>query len=118
LRILSLPARAAQPDDLLDEICVANRGPSDHNILEHAKPLEERKILKCSSNAEPRQLLCRHLCKFPPVDPDIPPLRAINSADDIEQRAFAGAIRADDRADFSRINGEIKVCNRRYAVER
>ena len=53
LRILSLPAGAAQSDDLLHEIRMANRGASDHDILQHAQPLKEREILKCSSDAEP-----------------------------------------------------------------
>jgi len=97
---------------------VANGRSSDHDILEHAKPFEERKILKCSRNAEPRQLLRRHARKLPAVNPDLPALRAVNSADHIEERAFAGAVRADDRANFSRGDSKVKVRQRCHAAER
>jgi hypothetical protein len=51
------------------------------------------------------------------VNPDQSVLRAVDPADDIEQRTFAGAIRTDDRADFSGRDGEINVLQRRHSAE-
>ena len=52
-----------------------------------------------------------------PVEPHVARGRAIEAADDVEQRALAGAVRADERADLAARHLEAHVVERADAVE-
>lgn len=45
-------------------------------------------------------------------------IRPIDAADDVDQRAFAGAVRADDGANFAWVNRQVDIGQCHDAAER
>ena len=71
-----------------------------HDVVERRHALEERDVLERARDARarrPRAAPCRGA---PRREADRALLRVVDAVDDVEQRALAGAVRADDRADL------------------
>jgi hypothetical protein len=88
-----------------------------HDVVEHGHALEERDVLEGARDAQSRGLVRVHVGKFFLLELDLSLLRVINAVQDIEHRAFAGAVRADDGAHFLGAHVERHVLQRLDAAE-
>ena len=125
-------------DDLLDEFAVlhllAQRRPvtqqlpeeaalhlqraPGHDVVERRHATKQRDVLERASDPAIGRLERPHLRAGFAAEGDAAFLRMIEAVDDVEHRGLAGAVRADDRADFALADIERHVGDRLHAAER
>jgi hypothetical protein len=88
-----------------------------HHVVEHAHALEQGDVLEGAGDALGGRLVGTHLvARLPEVD-DGALLRVVDAVDDVEHRALAGAVRADDGADLAALDLEADAGERLDAAE-
>ena len=125
-------------DDLLDRLAMrgsprAARGPSrsacarrprrilqvaaGHDVVERRHALEQRDVLEGAGDALAGGDVRRHVAAALALEGDRALLRVIDAVDDVEHRALAGAVGADDGADLALAHVEADVAQRLHAAE-
>src|SRR5450830_781428 len=80
-----------------------------HDVVEHGHALEQRNVLEGPRNALSRHFAGMHAVALLTAKNDVAFLRMVDAVDDVDHRALAGAIGADDGADlmFSYIERDV-----------
>src|SRR5262249_42501846 len=78
---------------------------------------EQRDVLEGARDAAARRRIGPHLFARLAAEGDASFLRVIKAVDDVEQRGLAGAVGADDGADFALADVEGDVADRLHAAE-
>src|SRR5690606_9137218 len=125
-------------DDVLDEFAVADflalgRPPAQrlrqqtalhaqvaagHDVVQHAHALEQRQVLERAGDAHLGGAARVHARVAPALEFNAALLRRIDAVDDVEHRALAGTVRADDGADLVFAHIERDVGQGLHAPER
>src|SRR3954466_3172764 len=92
--------RRPEPQCLLQEVATHLEIAAAHDVVEHAHALEERDVLEGAGEAERGRASRVHAAEFPATEDDLAFLRAVDPVQDVQHRALAGAVRADDGADL------------------
>src|SRR5262249_32572317 len=79
---------------------------------------EQRNILESAGDAAARRLVGPHRGACAALECDAALLRLIKAVDDVEHRGLAGAVGADNGADFSAIDAEGYLGQRLHTAER
>src|SRR5450830_889586 len=99
-RLLTLAPGASQTNDLFNEAGTFSIDATQHDVVTHAQTLEQRQVLKSARHTQARQPCGRYLCKAVRANHDTAAIGTVEAADDIDQRALACAIGADDSTDL------------------
>ena len=122
--LLDLPAvpdlfalRAAPVERLLEKARPHFQITPRHDVVERGHPLEEGDVLE-----RPGDPLARRLVRIHPPPPDAlkghaAAARVVDAVDDVQERALAGAVGADDRAQLSGPHFQADSGERRDAAE-
>ena len=97
-----LGPHATDAQYLFDEAGSDGGGTPDNDVLPDCQAFEQRQVLKGPGHAEPGEIVgwdCRELLS---ANPNLPAIRPVDAADDVDDRAFSRPIWPDDRADFAR----------------
>src|SRR6185312_8412103 len=112
-----LVERRAVAQQLPEQAALHLEGAARHQIVERRHAPEQRDVLERAGDAAARGETRIHPREILAVEPDRAALRVIETVDDIEHRGLAGAVRADDRADFAAPYVERDVVERGDAAE-
>ena len=82
---------------LLQEIAFHLQVAPGHQVVEHAHALEQGDVLEGARDALGRGLVRVHVVALLAEEGDGAFLRVVDAVDDVQHRALAGAVRADDR---------------------
>src|SRR5713226_4396952 len=104
-----LGAGAAEKQYGLDHVGPQMGVTAGQDVLNHGAVLEQRQVLKGAADAFCRKARRRHCGHVGIVKDDAASCRAQHAADDVEQRRFAGAVGANDAADFAPRHREADV---------
>src|ERR1700678_843053 len=91
---------------------------AEHDVLEDRQFLQHQQILKCSRNAETRQLVGRVRKQILAENPGLPLLRLIQTGDHVEETSLSGAVGADDSEKLAFHHLHIDVGKNLVASER
>src|SRR5262245_27010637 len=83
------------------------REDRQRNIVENAKPVEQIDDLEAARDARPDPLVDRGEGDVVALEQDAAAVRLELSADQINERGLAGAVRAHEREEFALVDGEI-----------
>ena len=83
----------------------------DPNVVEDCHFRPETDVLKCPGNPHGCHLMRIASCQVSPLNPHFPVSRVVDSADQIEDRGFAGSVGADQAHQLSSLKGEVKIRN-------
>ncbi|ACM30700.1 hypothetical protein Arad_9712 [Rhizobium rhizogenes K84] len=108
-RIRRFPTGARKTQNLFGKSRAHPMRQTSDNIVDNAQSLEQGQILKGSAHAEGCQPFGRHMSIRGGADAYMTPVGAIDAADDVDQRALAGAVRPDDRTDLAGLDRQIDV---------
>src|SRR5262249_35487301 len=89
-----------------------------HDVVEDRHALEQRDVLERARDSPPRRFVRTHLTVGRPLIGDRALTRVVNAVDDVEQRALARTVRADDGADLVAAHLEADVVERFDSAER
>ena len=101
-----VPAHPRQAQRVADEIAAAVRMPADADIVEHRLRREQRQVLKGAADADLGDPVRRAVDDRAPLEQDVAAIGRVETADAVEQRGLAGAVRADQAEDLSRLDRE------------
>ena len=90
---------------------------ADEQVVADVAAREEARRLKRSAYTHARTCIGRHVGDVLAVKEDLAGIDAVDAADEVEHRALAGAVRADEAADHARLDGEAHVIGRYDAAE-
>jgi hypothetical protein len=110
--------RRPDPHHLRDDARAHLEAAASHDVVEHAHALEEREALERPCHPRLRHLVRIHPRERLAAEDDAPLLRGVDTVDDVEHRALAGAVGADDRPDLVLANVERDIGERLDAAER
>ena len=113
-----LAPRAAEPDRLLEEGRLHLEVAAGHDVVEHRHALEQRDVLERARDALRGRVVRVHAAARRAAERDRALLRVVDAVDDVQHRALARAVRADDRADLVLAHVEADVGQRLHAAER
>ena len=85
---------------------------AQHHVLAHGKPRHQARVLESPDDAGLRDTIIRKSRDVAALEDDATGIRAIDAADDIDQRALARAVRADQSEDMAGLQFQ------RHIVER
>jgi hypothetical protein len=127
-KIDDLLANPAMRDLLVERRAVAKGLPEQaflhaqiatrHDVVERRHALEQRDVLKRPGDALARRFVRAHSRARLAAKQDAAGLRLVEAVDDVEHRGLAGAVGADDGADFPFSNVEGDVRNGLHPAER
>ena len=100
-------AEQARQDDL----------PAEKQILERRQIGGKREILVDRRNAMSLRVIGGIECDRLAGQKDLPLVRPVRAGEDLHQRRLAGAVVADKRADFSRLDGEVRAIESAHMPE-
>ena len=106
---------AADTQGLLDERGASAKVGSEGHVLEHRHPLEEGDVLEGPRDPPPRQLA--GAADGLALEQDLTRGGVMEAADDVQHRALARAVRADEGTHLAPIDREAHVVDGAYAVE-
>ena len=90
---------------------------ADKQGFEHRFVLKQLGVLKGPRDAEGRDIVRRHPCDVLAVEMDRPARRLIEPADQVDDRGFAGAVRANDGENLARLDVETDAIDGLHAAE-
>ena len=114
-RFLAPGARQLQRH--FQESRVRAQSAAGHDVVEHRHAAEQRDVLEGAGDAEMGGMRRRHVRQPLAAEGDAAFLRHVDAVDDVEHRALAGAVRADDGADLVLEHIEGDVGQRLHAAE-
>ena len=91
--------------------------PADQQICQHGRILEQFDVLEGAGDAEPGDVVSRLLGDVLVFEKDLAVRRRIDARDQVEDRALAGAVGADDREDLALLDREAHGIDRLQAAE-
>ena len=106
-----------QEKKLADEIGGAMHVAAYEQIVEHGGVVEQFGVLERSGDPEFGHPMSRHPAHVLAVEQHDARIRVVYAVDQVEDRRFAGPVRADDAEHFSPANLEGHVAHRLYAAE-
>ena len=115
---ISSVQRRAEAQQLPEEIRVHLQRAARHDVVERAHAAKQRDILERARDAADRRLMRAHFRARLALEQNAAVLRMIESVDHVEHRGLAGAVRADDGADFALADIERNIGERLHAAER
>ena len=110
------PERGAVKDVLPSWNVVVDVKPGD-DVGEHRQLLEQSNLLERAPETEPHSAVCRQTDEVDTVEDHAPGVGLVESAHQIEQSRFSGAVRADDREDRAGWNIERDIGHCTNAAE-
>ena len=110
-------AHAGQEQQLLPELRGRMAVAADQEVREHGGIFEQLDILEGAGDAEPGNAVGRLLRDVLILKEDLSRGRAVNPRDQVEDRAFAGAIGPDDRQDLALLHREADGVDRLQAAK-
>ena len=114
---LFVGAHAGQEQQFLPELRGGVTMPADQQIAQHGRVLEQFDVLERAGDAEAGDLVRRLLGDVLVIEEDLARRRRVDPRDQVEDRALAGAIGADDREDLALLHGEADRIDRLEAAE-
>ncbi len=115
--LLFIGAHARQEQHLLPELGRAMAVTADQQIAEHGRVLEQLDVLEGAGDAEPRDAVGRHFGDVLVLEEDLARGRRVDARDQVEDRAFAGAVRSDDGEDLALLHRKGHRIDRFQAAE-
>ena len=116
--VLELLALRRPPiDRLLQEIGFHLQVAPGHDVVEDRHAAKEGDVLEGPRDALLRGLVRIHIAAPSALEGNRPLLRVVDAVDDVEHRRFAGAVRADDRADLVLPDVEGNALERNHPAE-
>ncbi|MGY4450670.1 hypothetical protein ACVWZR_005330 [Bradyrhizobium sp. i1.3.1] len=112
------PPRQRRAGDLAQKAGTDAVRQPHQDVVEHGKALEHCQILERPRHAMLRQPRRRHMGEGILAEPHPAPVGPVEPADDVEQRALAGPVGPDHRADLALRDLELDVAQRGDAAER
>ncbi len=113
-----LLAPGARQGERIDEKSAArDRVRPDHDVLERRHRAEQREVLERPGDAQARDLVLAQPLDGAALEADRAALRPVEARQAVEERGLAGAVRADQTADFTARDVEIDVVERDDAAE-
>ena len=109
--------RAVEAKHAGDGAGLAAQMRADRDIFQHAHVRHQFDMLEGAGDAEPGHLLRRRVIDFPAEHRDRAARRSQHAGDQVEGRALAGAVRADQRHDLAGPDVEGNVVDRDHAAE-
>src|SRR5713226_5968609 len=91
--------------------------PADQEVTERGRILEQFDVLECAGDTEPGDAECGLLGDVLILEINLARGRAVDPRDQVEDRAFAGPIGADDREYLALLNREADRVDRLQAAE-
>ena len=91
--------------------------PADQQVAEHGRILEQFDVLEGAGDAEPGDAERRLLGDVLVLEVNPARGRGVDARDQVEDRALAGAVGADDRKDLALLDREIDGVDRLEAAE-
>ena len=110
--------RRAVAKKLPEEALVHLERAAGHDVVERGHALEQRDVLKRARDPARRRRVRTHGLARLALEGDAAGLRMIEAVDHVQHRGLAGAVRADDGADFALADIEGDVADRLDAAER
>src|SRR6266446_206676 len=108
---------APEVEPSAQEIAAGAAVKSGHQVLEHRHAAKELRGLEGTAQSEAGDLARLTVQQRPAREHDLALLRAVNAADDVEERRLAGAVGADQAADLAAICREVDAVERFHAAE-
>src|SRR5215204_6327196 len=109
--------RRAVADELPEEAPAHLERASGHDVVERRHAFEQGDVLERAGDAVARRLEWPHPCARRPLEGDAALLGRVEAVDDVEHRGLAGAVRADDGANFAATDIERDIAQRLHAAE-
>ncbi len=110
--------RRAMPQQLPEEPAVHLQRAAGHDVVERGHAAKQRHVLEGARDAALGRIVRSHLGARLALEGDAALLRRVEAVDDVEHRSLAGAVRADDGADFAFADVERHVADGFDAAER
>ncbi len=104
-------AHARREEHLRDEVGPRPAMPADQQVFQHRRVLEQLDVLERARDAEARHAVRGRARDVLPLEHDAAARRLVDAADQVEDRALAGAVRTDDGEDLALLDRE------RHAVD-
>ena len=92
---------AAEEDHGIEHVGTQMGVPAGQDVLDHGAVLEQRQVLKGAPDPDSGKARGGDGCEVDTVEQDAAPGWPQHAGDHVEQRGLAGAVRADDAADFA-----------------
>src|SRR5262249_2925184 len=87
------------------------------DVLEHRPMGDEGRLLRDQGDAVCERVAGRSVVDPPPVDPELPGVRAVDAGDDLPERRLTGPVLADERVDRAPGDAEVDVPQGLHAAE-
>ena len=94
-------AHAAREESFGDQVGVDPRVARHQEIFDHGEMREQFAVLKGPGDAEARYAVRRHLREVVRAEGDLAAAGPVETADAVEDRGFAGAVRPDQAQQFA-----------------
>src|SRR5208282_735405 len=104
-------------DRLQEEVRVHFQIAPGHDVVEHAHAAKQGNVLEGARDALLGRLARAHLAVRAPQEGHAAGLRPVDAVDDVEHRALAGAIGADNGGDLAAIDVEADTGYRPHPAE-
>src|SRR5207302_4260719 len=88
-----------------------------HDVLQYGHAAEQLDVLERARDPEPRRLVRVEAPARAALEGDRPGLRPVDAVHDVQHRALAGAVRADDGADLALAHVEGHALERLHSAE-
>ncbi len=88
-----------------------------HDVVERGHPLEQRDVLEGAGEAQAGDVVRRQVRAVLALEIDPAARRPVEAADDVQHRALARAIGADDRRNLAAVDPEADARDRLHAAE-
>src|SRR5712671_5966167 len=100
-----------------DEIVFQQMMPADHDVIEHAHMMKQRKVLEGAADAEGRPGVGVERGDIPPAIEQLAFGRPVAARDAVDDRGLAGAVGADNREQLAVVHAKTDLGERTDATK-